>query len=51
MNILTFDIEEWALAKARGYGSAERYAMYDSYLDKILDVLDERGFKGTFFCT
>lgn len=51
MNILTFDIEEWALAKAGGYGSAEKYAEYDAYLDKILDVLDERGFKGTFFCT
>ena len=51
MNILTFDIEEWALAKTLGYGSAEKYAEYDSYLDKILNVLDERGFKGTFFCT
>ncbi len=51
MNILTFDIEEWALAKTLGYGTAEKYAEYDSYLDKILTVLDERGFKGTFFCT
>lgn len=51
MNILTFDIEEWALAKAGGYGTAERYAEYDGYLEKILNVLDERGFKGTFFCT
>ena len=51
MNILTFDIEEWALAKAGGYGTAERYAEYDCYLNKILDALDERGFKGTFFCT
>ena len=51
MNILTFDIEEWALAKTLGYGTAEKYAEYDSYLEKILNVLDERGFKGTFFCT
>lgn len=51
MNILTFDIEEWALAKAGRYGSAELYAKYDAYLDKILAVLDERSFKGTFFCT
>lgn len=51
MNILTFDIEEWALAKAGGYGSAAKYSEYDSYLNRILDVLDERGFKGTFFCT
>ena len=51
MNILTFDIEEWALAKAGGYGSAERYAKYDGYLEKILNTLDEQGYKGTFFCT
>lgn len=51
MNVLTFDIEEWALAKAGGYGSQERYAEYDGYLNRILDALDERGFKGTFFCT
>ncbi len=51
MNILSFDIEEWALAKTGGYGTAERYSEYDDYLNKILDVLDERGIKGTFFCT
>lgn len=51
MNILTFDIEEWAIAKAGGYGNADKYAEYDSYLDKILNVLDEKGIKGTFFCT
>ena len=31
MNILSFDIEEWALAKVRGYGDAERYAEYDAF--------------------
>ena len=51
MNILTFDIEEWALAKAGGYGTSKKYAEYDGYLNKILDALDERGIKGTFFCT
>lgn len=51
MNILTFDIEEWALAKVGGYGSVEKYAEYDAYLNQILDVLEKRGFKGTFFCT
>ena len=51
MNILTFDIEEWAVAKANGYGSAEKYAEYDGCLGKILDVMDARNFKGTFFCT
>ena len=51
MNILTFDIEEWAVAKANGYGSVEKYAEYDGCLGKILDVMDARNFKGTFFCT
>ena len=51
MNILTFDIEEWALAKSGGYGSKEKYAEYDWYLNEILNILDERCFKGTFFCT
>ena len=51
MNILTFDIEEWALAKAGGYGTAEKYAEYDAFLSRILDVLDSRGIKATCFCT
>lgn len=51
MNILTFDIEEWALAKAGGYGTAQRYAEYDAFLDRILSVLDERALHATFFCT
>lgn len=51
MNILTFDIEEWALAKAGGYGTAERYAEYDAFLKRILDMLDERSIKATCFCT
>ena len=51
MNIITFDIEEWALAKVRGYGSTERYAEYDAFLNSILDILDERGIKATCFCT
>lgn len=51
MNILSFDIEEWALAKAGGYGTSERYAEYDAFLDKILDALDKRNVKATFFCT
>lgn len=51
MNILTFDIEEWALAKAGGYGTPEHYAEYDAFLGKILDALDNRNIKATFFCT
>lgn len=51
MNILTFDIEEWAVLKASGNGSSEKYAEYDCYLEKILNALDENNEKGTFFCT
>lgn len=51
MNILTFDIEEWALAKTEGYGTAEKYAEYDAFLNRILDMLDNRCIKATFFCT
>lgn len=51
MNILTFDTEEWAVAKVGGYGTADKYAEYDDYLNRILDVLGERDFKATFFCT
>ena len=49
MNILTFDIEEWYLEQQHG-GQAGKYAEYDRYLNAILDKLDERGFKATFFC-
>lgn len=51
MNILTFDIEEWALAKAKGVGTPEKYAEFDAALDQILTVLDSRCIKATFFCT
>lgn len=51
MNILTFDIEEWALARVGGYGNSAKYAEYDEYLDRILELLDETKTKATFFCT
>lgn len=51
MHILTFDIEEWALAKAGGYGTEELYAKYEDCLDKILELLDRQNIKATFFCT
>ena len=51
MNILTFDIEEWALARDGGFGTPEKYAEYNAFLDKILDLLDQTGTKATFFCT
>ena len=50
MNILTFDIEEWYLEKILHGGREEMYSQYNQYLDLILDNLDERGFKATFFC-
>lgn len=50
MNILTFDIEEWYLEKNYFGNHKEKYAEFDQYLDRILETLDQRGFKGTFFC-
>lgn len=49
MNLLTFDIEEWYLNHQKS-GPIEKYAEYGRYLDAILNKLDERGFKATFFC-
>ena len=51
MNILTFDIEEWALAESNGYGTKERYSLYEGCLHNILESLDHLGIKSTFFCT
>lgn len=50
MNILTFDIEEWYIEKHFHSGGEEKYRQYDGYLSQILDLLDERNMKGTFFC-
>ena len=50
MNILTFDIEEWYLEFLLHGGRAEKYQEYDKYLNLILDKLDERNIKATFFC-
>lgn len=50
MNILTFDIEEWYLEKVFFGDHKEKYTEYDKYLNYILDLLDERNIKGTFFC-
>lgn len=50
MNILSFDIEEWYLSKMRYGDTYDKYDVFDSYLNQILDVLEERGMKGTFFC-
>lgn len=50
MNILTFDIEEWYLQKVYFGDHADVYKKYDYFLNQILDTLDERKMKGTFFC-
>jgi polysaccharide deacetylase family protein (PEP-CTERM system associated) len=50
MNILTFDIEEWYIEKAYHGARAERYQKFDDYLKRILDLLDARQMKATFFC-
>lgn len=50
MNILSFDIEEWYLEKHFYGDRQEMYYQYDCYLNQILDKLDERQIKATFFC-
>lgn len=50
MNILTFDIEEWYLEKMLHGGRAFRYQQFDDAFIKVLDELDKRGIKATFFC-
>ena len=50
MNILTFDIEEWYLEKVLHNGRAFRYKQFDDTFAKVLDELDKRGIKATFFC-
>ena len=49
MNLLSFDIEEWYIEQQNG-GRTEKYAEYDRYLEAILNKLDERIQKATFFC-
>lgn len=50
MNILTFDIEEWYLEKAYFGAKESKYAEYDRLQDELLEKLDSRNLKGTFFC-
>ncbi len=50
MNILTFDTEEWFIEKRNHGGREFRYKEFDVYLKKVLDLLDEKSLKATFFC-
>lgn len=51
MKILTFDIEEWWIYKAFTIGNENEYIRrLDKYLNDILDLLDYRNLKATFFC-
>ena len=49
MNLLTFDIEEWYIEQLHN-DQEEKYAEYDRYIEAILDKLDDRKLKATFFC-
>lgn len=50
MNILTFDIEEWFIEKEFSGNRGEKYAEYQAYLDKILNLLEKTSTRATFFC-
>lgn len=51
MNVLTFDIEEWYLYRVKECGKEEIYLPnLNRYLGMLLDLLDTRGLRATFFC-
>jgi len=51
MKILTFDIEEWWVYEQYKLGDPKKYLpRLDWYLSEILESLDEKNFKATFFC-
>ena len=50
MKVLTFDIEEWFLEKRDHGNRPEKIELFDRYLNQILDLLDARKLKATFFC-
>ena len=52
MHLLTLDIEEWALEKAKaGGGDAERFIRFDEMLERTLDLLQRNQLHATCFCT
>ncbi len=51
MNILTIDLEEWYTYILFKKGVASKYEpILENYLDDILNLLDSRKIKATFFC-
>lgn len=50
MKIISFDIEEWFIEKEFGGNRRDKYAEYDLFLDKILEMLHATSKKATFFC-
>lgn len=51
MNLLTFDIEEWYVYQLYPKGGKEYYLpIINDYLNKLLELLDCKNQKATFFC-
>ena len=51
MNILTFDIEDWWIYEHYMVGNKKDYLpRLNGYLDLILDLLESKQIKATFFC-
>ncbi|MDE6382553.1 MAG: polysaccharide deacetylase family protein, partial [Muribaculaceae bacterium] len=50
MNILSFDIEEWYIEKMFRAGEQWKYDAYTAMLERLLDLLDSRSTRATFFC-
>ena len=50
MNILSFDIEEWYLEKVLHGGRSHKMLQFETTLNDVLEELDRKGIKGTFFC-
>jgi peptidoglycan/xylan/chitin deacetylase (PgdA/CDA1 family) len=50
MKILTFDIEEWSLYTHHPLFSSNDVSRLNSYLDQLLDLLEENNIHATFFC-
>ncbi len=50
MIILSFDLEEWYLEKVLHCGRVFKYQQFDKAFAKVLDELNRREIKATFFC-